>query len=165
MNCVEIMIVTGKKSMHDIDCDEWPCDDEGIDDDIDSGIGDIWACDEIVVLEGIINDDVDSKETCDVDTCDEVVVFKGIDDGADGKETCGVAGTCDEACCVFVMFSGGGLSGTSNCSKSSINPFSMLCLVSLVVFFVDVCSPTNFLFFPIFPVIRLVSTDLLSSVT
>ena len=105
-------------------------------------------------------DVVDTKETCDVDTCDEIM---GVDDGVDaGKETCGAAGT---SCCVFRMLGSGGLSGTSNCSKSFINSSSMVCLASLVVFFADVFfSPTNFLFLPVFSVIKLVSTDLLSSV-
>lgn len=169
----------------------WICDDdaivlEGTDDDTESkGTCDMLACDEIIVLEGFIIDDIDSEETCDGDTCDEVMVFEGIDDDVDGKETGGVAGTCDGAiwkgitgsdgvdsgtsCCVFVMFSGGGLSGTSNCSKSSIISFSMFFLVLLSMVFFDVFfSPNNFLFLPItefFPVIMLVNTDLLSSVT
>ena len=104
------------------DCDwcDVDCDDEEIDDDIDSGTVGMQACDEIVVLEGVINDDVDTKETCDVNTCDEIM---GNDDGVDaGKETCDVAGACDEACCVFAMLSSGGLFGTSVANHLS-NPF------------------------------------------
>ena len=49
---------------YDVDCDDEGVNDdhncEGIDEDIDSGTDGVWACDDIVVLDGVINDDVDT---------------------------------------------------------------------------------------------------------
>ena len=66
---------------------------------LDDGIDNEGTCD---VLVGI-NDDIDIAETCDK------AIWKGISDD-DESERLAI---------VVVMLSDGGLSGTSNCSKSS----------------------------------------------